>query len=71
MLERLVFAASGKLDISTNQWEIRTLELLAGEVDQLGGRFVFFGTSEQRTSLQLGSDMAVSEPLGEWDPSPP
>ena len=33
---------------------------------------MFFGTSEQvgPFPLQLESDMAVSEPLGEWDPPP-
>ena len=43
---------------------------MAGEIDQLGGKFVFFRTPNSALPLQLGSDMAVSEPLGEWDPGP-
>jgi len=44
---------------------------MAGEVDQLGGGFVFCGTSKYRPLTKPESALAVAEPLGEWDPGPP
>ena len=67
--ERLVFAASGKLEISTNGryglgnfWPVKS-------TNREGG--ARFGTSELNPFTKLESAMAISEPLGEWDPAPP
>ena len=70
MYERLVFAASGKFEISTNGryglgnfWPVKSTNLI--------GREVRFGTSEHNPFTERESAMAISEPLGEWDPAPP